>query len=97
MPSYEPEPFGLVAIESMLAHKPVIGANHGGLMEIIVDQETGYLIEPNHQQKLAKAILTLTENKNLREQYGDNGYQRVIENFSIQKYTSELEEIFDTI
>ena len=97
MPSYEPEPFGLVAIEAMLAKKPVIGANHGGLMEIIVDQKTGYLIEPNNNEKLAAAICSLTEDKAKRILMGEKGYERVIQNFSIQKYTSELEAIFNRL
>ncbi|HSD14323.1 MAG TPA: glycosyltransferase family 4 protein, partial [Flavobacterium sp.] len=40
VPSTEPEPFGLVALEAMLASKPVVGANHGGLKEIVVNNET---------------------------------------------------------
>ena len=43
VPSTEPEPFGLVALEAMLAKKPVIAAKHGGLTEIIDENKTGFI------------------------------------------------------
>jgi len=42
VPSIEPEPFGLVAVEAMLANKPVIASNHGGLTEIIINNYNGF-------------------------------------------------------
>ena len=56
VPSKRPEPFGRVAIESFAFSKPVIAANHGGLTEIITDQENGYLFEPNSSEGLASTI-----------------------------------------
>jgi glycosyltransferase involved in cell wall biosynthesis len=56
VPSKKPEPFGRVAVESFAFSKPVIAANHGGLTEIITDQENGYLFEPNSCENLAAII-----------------------------------------
>lgn len=42
----EPEAFGLVLLEAMARAKPVIAPAHGGATEIVVDGETGYLVEP---------------------------------------------------
>ena len=53
VPSTEPEPFGLVATESMLSMKPVVAANHGGLSEIIVNNETGFFFEQLKQIQLS--------------------------------------------
>lgn len=46
VPSTEPESFGMVALEAMAASRPVIAANHGGLSEIVVPEETGFLVTP---------------------------------------------------
>lgn len=95
VPSTEPEPFGLVAVEAMLAKKPVIASNHGGLTEIIKNNETGFLFEPNNVQELSEAIDKLIRNEELRKEMGISGYKRVIEKFSIQKYVSNIEKILE--
>lgn len=63
IPSKEPEPFGLVAIEAMLVKKPVIVANHGGLTEIVDNNITGIKFEPNNLIELVSAMKELTEDK----------------------------------
>lgn len=97
MPSTEPESFGLVAVEAMLSKKPVIGSNHGGLTEIIINNETGFLVEPNNQKQLSEALNELIKNQELREQFGNAGYQRAVNEFSIDKYVSSIENLFDKI
>lgn len=97
MPSTEKESFGLVAVEAMLAKKPVVASNHGGLTEIIINNETGFLVEPNNENQLAETIITLIENPKLRQEFGEKGYKRAIENFSISNYVSSFEKIFINI
>lgn len=95
VPSTEPEPFGMVAIEAMMAKKPVIAANHGGLMEIVVNNTTGFLIEPNNKMALKEAIEKLINNPDLRTTFGENGYQRATQNFSIENYVKKIEDILE--
>ena len=97
MPSIEAESFGLVAVEAMLAKKPVIGSNHGGLTEIIINNETGFLIEPNNEIALADSLKTLIENPEIRTKFGENGYQRAIKHFSVETYVSSFEKLFTEI
>lgn len=97
VPSTEPEPFGLVAIEAMFAKKPVIGSNHGGLTEIVINNETGFLVEPNNQKQLSEALQELITNQKLREQFGNAGLQRAKSEFSVDKYVSSIENLFDKI
>lgn len=97
VPSIEPEPFGLVAVEAMLAKKPVIASNHGGLTEIVENEKTGYLVEPNNDKALFEAIQKLIENPNLRNEFGEKGYQRAIEAFSVEKYVTSFEALFNSM
>jgi len=93
VPSTEPEPFGLVAVEAMLASKPVVASNHGGLTEIVEQLQTGFLIEPNNIQELTNAIEKLINDEKLRLEMGQKGYTRAIEEFSIQKHVSKIEKV----
>ena len=95
MPSTEKESFGLVAAEAMMAKKPVVAANHGGLMEIIVDNETGYLVEPNNKEAFKEALEKLISNPNIRANFGENGFQRAIKKFSVEKYVRKIEDILE--
>ena len=94
VPSTEPEPFGLVAVEAMLAKKPVVASNHGGLTEIVINNETGYLVTPNDQTELYSALLKLIENKKDRITFGENGYQRAQSFFSADSYVKSFEALF---
>ena len=93
VPSTEPESFGLVAVEAMLAKKPVIASNHGGLTEIIKHNETGFLIEPSNVQELTNAMELLINDRELRKEMGEQGYVRAVEEFSILKHVSKIEKI----
>lgn len=93
VPSTEPEPFGLVALEAMLASKPVIGANHGGLKEIIVNNETGFLFAPRSTEALEHVLEKLIINKTLREEMGQKAYQRALGVFSLENYVSQIEAL----
>lgn len=93
VPSTEPEPFGLVALEAMLASKPVVGANHGGLKEIIVTNQTGILFEPNNVNALVHSLEELIVHKERRIQMGTMGFQRAVTVFSIENYVSQIEQI----
>ena len=95
VPSTEPEPFGLVAIEAMFAKKPIVAANHGALMEIVVNNETGFLVEPNNKMALKEALEKLINNPELRATFGEKGLQRATENFSIENYVRKIEDILE--
>ena len=97
VPSTEPEPFGMVAIEAMAAKKPVIAANHGGLTEIVLPNETGYLFEPNNKTDLAHYLKQLIENPEKRTDFGEMGYQRVNDVFSMKNHVQKIENIFEEI
>ena len=55
-PSTEPEAFGRVAVEAQAMGKPVIATGHGGAMETIRHQQTGWLVPPNDADALKEAI-----------------------------------------
>ncbi len=92
MPSWK-EPFGRVVIEAMAACVPVIGANNGGVKEIIQDGITGYLVPPKNPAEIAKKMIYLFHHPLLAQQMGNNGKKVVEEKFSVQNYTRGVENI----
>lgn len=93
IPSKEPEPFGLVAIEAMLVKRPVIVANHGGLTEIVDNNVTGIKFQPNNLTELVNAMRELTKNSEKRILYGNNGHNVVLEKFNVNRYVENIATI----
>jgi len=94
VPSIEPEPFGLVAVEAMVAGKPVIAAKHGGLVEIVESTGGGILFEPGNVQALAAAIGDLLQDEAKRKDLGRRGLAGVDVHFSIRHHVQAFEAIY---
>lgn len=83
-PSTEPEPFGRVLVEGLLAQRPVIAAAAGGALEIVTDGETGQLFLPNDANALAQTILSLHANPERVKAVKQQGYQHARKQFSLE-------------
>ena len=82
VPSTEPEPFGMVAIEAMSVGVPVIVAAHGGLVDIVENERSGLTFEPGNAHALAEAILRLKGSREQRRKLGNAGRMRQLRDFS---------------
>ena len=75
--SIEPEAFGRVSAEACAMSKPVISTNHGGSREIIENNVTGWLVEPNNPEDLAnKIIYVLNLNQRKKDLIGQNAQKK---------------------
>jgi glycosyltransferase involved in cell wall biosynthesis len=95
IPSTEPESFGMVALEAMAASKPVIAANHGGLAEIVVQGETGLLVQPGNTLALADGIRHLAADMDLRRQMGESGLVRFRNEFTLGRHIENMTRVYD--
>ncbi len=91
--STAPEPFGLVIVEGMAAHKPVIASDGGGAQEIIQDKVTGQLTPMKDSAALAAAISRYIENPDWAKEVAVNGYTRSKQLFSTQAMISKFREL----
>ncbi|MHB9035692.1 MAG: glycosyltransferase family 4 protein [Armatimonadota bacterium] len=79
------EGFGLAAVEAMALERPVIGTLVGGLPEIVVPGETGFLVSPDDPRAIAEAMENLIADKSLAERMGRSGRRRAEECFDLKK------------
>jgi glycosyltransferase involved in cell wall biosynthesis len=93
----DPEPFGLVNIEAMAMAKPVVAFAHGALPEIVVNGQTGYLVEPVDEIGMAEAVMDLLNNSTHSEKMGKAGRSRVESYFTIQRVVSEVEAVLEAV
>jgi phosphatidyl-myo-inositol dimannoside synthase len=81
------EGFGIVYMEASRSHKPVIGGNSGGVVEAVLDGETGIIVDPSSPDSVAEAVIRLYENPELAEKLADNGYHRAKHQFHYKTIT----------
>lgn len=84
------EPFGLVPLESMACGTPVVGVREGGIAESIVHEQTGLLVDRN-PAAFANAVQYLLSNPALRAEYGRNGREHVLKNWTWDASSAKLE------
>ena len=97
VPSVFPEPFGIVVIEAMACAKPVIGSRTGGIPEIIVDGETGVLVDPNDPAPLARKLAELLSSPARRMEMGQAGLERVTRQFSRKAMFDGYEQVYQEL
>jgi glycosyltransferase involved in cell wall biosynthesis len=94
MPSRH-EGFGLVFLEGMRSGKPCIGAV-GAATEIIVDGETGFIVDPDLPEQLRGTLAHLFRDRELRRRMGNAGREREQAVFSVEQFRRRLFEILAT-
>ena len=92
-PSHE-ESFGLALLEAMAMKLPVVASGNAGVLDIVVDSETGILAPPKNYQSLSEGISRLVHDQLLRRKYGEAGRKRVEESFSIESVVKKLEVFY---
>jgi glycosyltransferase involved in cell wall biosynthesis len=97
VPSLWEEPFGTIVCEAMAAAKAVVAYRSGGIVETVVDGETGFLVPKGDIGKLTEAILLLAGDVELRAQMGSAGRKRARDHFTWERTAGRLDEIYRSI
>ncbi len=79
-----------VIMEAMATGLPVVSTRISGIPEMVVDNETGFLVSPGEVVALADAIEKTTSDQSLGQKFGRAGYERAQTLFSIEKNVREL-------
>ena len=79
-----------VIMEAMAAGLPVISTDVAGIPEMVVQNETGFLVGPGDAVRLAGAIEKVIDDRSLVQKLGEAGYERAQELFSIEKNVRDL-------
>jgi phosphatidyl-myo-inositol dimannoside synthase len=94
MPSAR-EGFGLVYLEAMRAGRPCVGSTSDAAGDIIVDHETGLLVDRTSRVALAEALVTLLTNEGMRSAMGEAGRRRFLTEFTADRFAARLKLILD--
>lgn len=105
------EPFGIINLEAMACGTPVVASGVGGIPEVVVDGETGYIVDaklsdvPPHDPSdpegfargLAESINRLAGDPALARQMGQAGRRRVVDVFSWRSIARQTLDLYKTL
>ncbi|QOY35824.1 N-acetyl-alpha-D-glucosaminyl L-malate synthase BshA [Anaerobacillus isosaccharinicus] len=93
----EKESFGLVLLEAMACEVPVIGTLAGGIPEVIVDGETGFICEVGDVDQIATRAIEILTDPILHKKLAISSLQRAKTHFSQEIIISKYEDIYFTV
>ena len=96
MPSLS-EGLSLALLEAMVAGRPVVATRVGGNAELVVNGETGILVESKDFEALAAAICTLLGNRAMREEFGRKAVTRAQERFSARQMADNYRTLYNEL
>ncbi len=85
-------PFAL--LEALGAARPVVATTVGGVPEVILDGQTGFLVPASDPEALGRAIIALLQNPQQAHAMGEAGRKRVQEHFSVEHMVTDTEEAY---
>lgn len=91
------EGFGLVYLEAMAHGIPCIGSTADAATEVIVDGETGRLVNPDVPGELATAMVHLLSDERLRIRMGESGASRARDLFSYERFDARVNALLDSV
>jgi len=91
------EPFGMSAVEAMIARLPVVATRGPGLGTIVDDEVTGILVPADDATAMANALIRLVNDEGLRSQFAQAGRKRAETLFSSDGMASKMVDVYKTV
>ncbi len=86
------EGFGITFLEANACEVPVIGSKTGGIVDAIIDMQTGLLIPADDVDAISKAVIKLATDAALRKELGKQGRQRIIQSLNWDSLSKTLDD-----
>ena len=91
------EGLGTSLLDAMAAGKPVVATTAGGIPEVVVDGETGFLVPPRDHQAMADSIVRLLKDPDLRQRMGAAGRARVRARFTSEVMVRNTLRVYERL
>jgi N-acetyl-alpha-D-glucosaminyl L-malate synthase BshA len=91
----ESESFGMAALEAMASEVPVIGTRSGGLPEVVIDGETGFLLPVGDVENMALRAIEIVRDPDLRRTLGQNGRELALGRFNVDRVVPMYRQCYE--
>jgi L-malate glycosyltransferase len=84
------EGLGLTIVEAFASRLPVVGTNVGGIPEVVIDGENGFIVESEDSEMMANKILYILDNEEVSAKFGERGNSYIKEKFDINTQVKKV-------
>lgn len=91
------ESFGLAALEAMSCGVPVVASNIGGIPEVVIHGETGYVAEFGDIKRMSKYVVELLTNQKKWDAFSKSARNYAVENFRTELIIPKYEQIYESL
>ena len=82
-------------MEAQASGLPVISTRHGGIKDVILEEETGLLCDEKDVDQMAISMIRLLKNKSEAETMGQNGRKRVLEKYTLSHHIKTIDSVLE--
>ncbi len=93
----EDETFGIVLAQAMAASLPIVAIGSSAVTEVVDNGKTGLTVNSTDPKELAKAVLRVIKDANLKKKFSENGREKAIEYYDWNIIASKYNKVFKTI
>ena len=87
----------IALLEAMALEKPIVATKVGGIPEVVTDQISGILVEPDDPEKLAQKSLYLLQEREVRKKMGSEAKRKIEESFTAERMAQRVLEIYQSM
>jgi colanic acid/amylovoran biosynthesis glycosyltransferase len=87
----------LAVMEAMSSGLPVVSTRHAGIKDVVIENETGLLVDEMDGEKMAEEIIKLLQNTDMCAQFGQAGHDRIKQDYQLAKYIDNLSQIITKV
>ncbi|WP_425806330.1 glycosyltransferase [Desulfitobacterium sp. Sab5] len=88
------ESFGVTAVEGSACARPIIASRVGGLPEVVIDRETGIMVEKENVSELTQAMKYFMDHPEERVRMGQAGREFVLRNYAWKENVTQMENVY---
>lgn len=97
LPTIATEAMPVSIIEAMMFSLPVVSTNWRSIPDVVLQEKTGLLCEPNNASQLAENIHSLICDFEMRNEYGKNGRKSFLEKYTVDIHLKKMENAFKDV
>ena len=84
-------------VDAMAAQKPAVATSVGGVPEVLADGETGFLVPPHDAHAMARRLVQLLKDAELRRRMGEAGLERARRRFTVERMVRETMAVYERL